>query len=382
MATLVPKYGNSVKIVDEDGSLKRKDIVEAFKKPEHPTDPTLKNVFQQIKRIQKYENNTNWFVLFSATIKATDLYHKHIRINGNMYQLLPPKELLITFKIQWLPVESNNMLQEITKSLCVNSSIGKHKQTKELKCEDGIGIGVYNITIEYNPEKIGSIDFARLSGRKMFNKNPVFITKYGDPIRCQFCSDFGHIKRQCEKFKKFCQYCKKRGHCQEECSMALILDTDSQVMGINNDENENELEETKAAVATKSIALHNDEVNDDEAKNKQVENNNKTSTIMTTQEKKIKSTTETATSIKNTEKKGKKKKEKKNQNKQEKSDKNKEISTTSKAGKRKDRETDTKESDADDKISRIDENEKTNELPETSYLDSSDRISYSEGEEN
>ncbi len=192
---------------------------------------TLRN----IQRIQKYESKTNWFILFSSKIKAADLYNKNIMINGKVYTLLPPQDVYITFKVQWLPVEVESILTMVIQSLCINATTGKLSKIKEIKCEDGIGTGVFNITIQYNPDKLNQISLPNISGRKFFNKSPVFIIVYGDPIRCQFCSGFNHLKKDCEKYKSICTTCKHRGHNHQQCNMAAKLDTESQMLGINND---------------------------------------------------------------------------------------------------------------------------------------------------
>jgi hypothetical protein len=72
------KYSKCVKIIGSDKSVKRKDIIELFKKCTHPHDDAIKitnlKTLENIQRFQKYESKRNWFIIFSSNIKVADLH--------------------------------------------------------------------------------------------------------------------------------------------------------------------------------------------------------------------------------------------------------------------------------------------------------------------
>jgi hypothetical protein len=142
------------------------------------------------------------------------------------------KNLKKCFKIVWLPT-SFTKIEEVAKKLC--SNIGKILSIKKVVDKDGIAMNIFNITIEY-PEN-HNIDFSNLTGKKELYGEKMFITCYGDPIRCIYCSEFGHKKAECSKFNSICSDCRKRGHLK--CTMATKLNSNEEEIDHEDEDVEN-----------------------------------------------------------------------------------------------------------------------------------------------
>ncbi len=95
--------------------------------------------------------------------------------------------MFVTFKVQCI------------KSRRINITSEKLSKIKEIKCGDGIGTGVFNITIQYNPDKINQINLTSICWTKFFNKSHVL-------IMCFFCKqrkeDASHIFFSCNVVAK------------------------------------------------------------------------------------------------------------------------------------------------------------------------------------
>ena len=123
-------------------------------------------------------------------------------------------------------------IDEIGNYLC--AKIGKIKNIKMLKDSDGIGTGIYNISIEYPLNQTKEINFQELTGRKKFFNEISFITCYGDDVRCIYCEQFGHKKIDCAKYKLICPSCNKRGH--DKCNLAKKIETEREDIDIEVEE--------------------------------------------------------------------------------------------------------------------------------------------------
>jgi hypothetical protein len=66
--------------------------------------------------------------------------------------------VFVTFKVQCI------------KSRRINITSEKLSKIKEIKCGDGIGTGVFNITIQYNPDKINQINLTSICWTKYYRE--------------------------------------------------------------------------------------------------------------------------------------------------------------------------------------------------------------------
>ena len=263
-------FENAVKIgFDKNKSdVKRKEFADSMKK--------IVGV-NFIENICQYKESNSWYCSFKKDFDASSLYGKQIEINGQHIQIEPAisKSIFKCFKVNWLPV-SFNKINDIASHLC--AKIGQVKKTKLLLDEDGIGMGIYNITIEYPSNKIQDINFPALTGRKKFYGETAFITCYGDKIRCIYCEEFGHKKVECTKYKLICSTCNKRGH--NICTIAKKIE--EPIEDINIDIHE----ESENAPIEKVINKENVQCNlnetEDKNRNKNVSEQKATTSVNTT----------------------------------------------------------------------------------------------------
>jgi hypothetical protein len=113
---------------------------------------------------------------------------------------------------------------------------GKLIKINELRDSDGLKLNLYIISIEYPINSM--INYQTITGKQKICGETLFITKYGDPIRCTFCEEFGHKKSECSKFNLKCTECGKRGHAQQNCTMANKIATEEEENQIDIDQDD------------------------------------------------------------------------------------------------------------------------------------------------
>lgn len=96
-----------------------------------------------------------------------------------------------------------------------------------------------------------------LVGNHTIDGEAAFIFKVGDPILCKYCSNFGHIKCDCEilknKLSKFCETCKQRGHSTDEHIIAAMIADKN----IENTPPEQELDREGAGILFDQVKVSN-----------------------------------------------------------------------------------------------------------------------------
>ena len=165
---------------------------------------------QFIKRINQCKNNFTWLILLDDCVQASAIYNKSIEIHGITVLLESPDDDYInhTYKVMWMPPAFPVRLA--ADSLCGKD--GTIMEIKELMVKEEqykkIGTGVYNITIRY--PFANKIDLCSLTGVKNIAGQKIFIIRYGEEVRCLFCNNPGHEKKNCEKLKLKCPTCNKK----------------------------------------------------------------------------------------------------------------------------------------------------------------------------
>ena len=230
-------FRNTLKLETRNGACRRSEIVEGLKKI-----VDIKN----IDCLGQYKGKNNWSITFKSDYDYNLLSGKSIHVKDCSYMLEPiiKKNQKKCFKVVWLPT-SFTKIDEVAKKLC--SNVGKTISIKKVIDQDGITMNIYNITIEF-PEN-HSIDFRNLTGKKELYGEQMFITCYGDPIRCIYCSEFGHKKAECVKFNSICADCGKRGH--SKCTMATKLNKNSNEDEIDYEEDDEEGKKEENVLSTK-----------------------------------------------------------------------------------------------------------------------------------
>jgi hypothetical protein len=201
-------FKNCLEIFDKNGVLKRKDVVEVLKSAK---------LLESVERVQQYKKKLFWFIAFKDNFDAYSLIGFPFSVDGNEFKFDTcfKKDFIKTFKIMWLPPRFNKM-KEIGDQLA--AGVGKIEELKEIVDDDGIGTGKYNIKIKYPINS--KINFGSITGKQKIDNINIFITMYGDNVRCTFCERYGHKKVNCPVYKLQCNDCGKRGHITEKCNMA------------------------------------------------------------------------------------------------------------------------------------------------------------------
>jgi len=193
----------------------------------------------KIKCLGQYKGKNNWVISFKNDVDINLYVGQIVKIKDSEFRLdhVVSQSIFKCFKVVWLP-PGFNKIDDIGQKLC--GQIGKVKSIKQVADKDGILMNIFNITIEYPANS--NIDLGHLTGKKVLYGETMFITCYGDPIRCIYCSEFGHKKAECKKFKQICDDCGKRGH--SKCTMA------TKINNANEEEIDYEDSENSAETAT------------------------------------------------------------------------------------------------------------------------------------
>ena len=184
-----------------------------------------------IECLGQYKGKNNWAIALKNSNDYDSLIDKTKEDKDITCKLEPmiKKNQKKCFKVVWLPPLFSK-IDEVAKKLTCN--IGKTISIKKVIDQDGLPMNIFNITIDY-PEN-SNIDFSNLTGKKELYGEKMFITMYGDPIRCIYCSEFGHKKAECSKFRAICIDCGKRGHLK--CTMATIVNGNSNEEEIDHED--------------------------------------------------------------------------------------------------------------------------------------------------
>jgi hypothetical protein len=235
-------FKNTLKIHIGNNNLSRKEVVDGLK---------VVVDLKKIDNICQYKSREFWYVAFNDDFKSDDLLGKQIIIKNLKFTFEHAirQTIFKCFKISWLPPKFNK-IQDVGRMLC--GIDGKLIRINELRDSDGLKLNVYNISIEYPINH--SINFNSITGKKQICGETLFITKYGDPIRCTFCEEFGHKKSICQKYSLKCTECGKRGHDKNQCTMAHKIATDEEIIEIDVDQDDEAQIEVNTQTS-KSISL-------------------------------------------------------------------------------------------------------------------------------
>lgn len=234
-------FKNTLKIHIGESNFTRKDVVEGLK-----LVADLKN----IDNICQYKSRKIWYIAFVDSFKSSELINKEIVIKKNKFTFEPAikQSIFKCFKISWLPPKFNK-IDYIAGCLCAGG--GEVRKISQLKDSDGLNLNIYNISIEYPMSS--SVNFLSITGKKEVFGETIFITCYGDPIRCVYCEEFGHKKLDCKKFKQICNQCGKRGH--TVCTMAHKIAVEEEDNEIDVDDDEAKIEENSEKESGTSQAI-------------------------------------------------------------------------------------------------------------------------------
>ena len=224
-----PEYfKNTLKINIGENNISRKDVVEGLK---------LVVDLKLIDNICQYKSRKFWYIAFVDQFNSNNLLDKEITIKDIKFtfEQTIKQSIFKCFKISWLPPKFNK-IDQIARILCAGE--GEFKKINQLKDSDGLNLNIYNISIEYPINN--SVKFLSITGKKQAFGETIFITRYGDQMRCAFCEEFGHKKSDCGKYKQICNQCGKRGH--TVCTMAHKIATEEEdiEIDIHDDEAINE----------------------------------------------------------------------------------------------------------------------------------------------
>jgi Zinc knuckle len=107
-------------------------------------------------------------------------------------------------------------MDKLVDFLCAKE--GKLIKNQRIVDKDGTPTSMFNITIRFPHNH--AVNLEALTGRQTVDKELIFITRYGEQIRCTFCNEYGHVKKDCATHKMECNKCGKRGHLSSSCNMA------------------------------------------------------------------------------------------------------------------------------------------------------------------
>ena len=281
-------FKNTLKINIGKNNISRKDVVDGLK---------LVIDLKKIDNICQYKSREFWYVAFIDFYNPTDLINKEIIIKNFKFTFehAIKQSIFKCFKISWLPPKFNK-IDQIAHCLCAGQ--GEVKKISQLKDSDGLNLNIYNISIEYPINN--KVDFISITGKQQAFGETIFITRYGDPVWCVYCEEFGHKKSDCKKYQQICKECGKRGH--TVCTMAHKI-------AVEEEENEIDVEDDEAKI---------------EEKKKTTENGSSqatTSTVLTQKQESI----ELKNSIKSEETSNKNKNEAKNESSRSNESKNKNL---------------------------------------------------------
>ena len=208
----------------------RKDLVNGLK-----TIIDLEN----IDRVTPHKNRYTWLFQTVYGYDNDELLNKKITINEQEVVIEEPFDThhLFCFKVSWAP--PNFDMSKIFEYL--KQYEGEVVKIAELKDEDGIRNGIYNISVRYPIEQ--SQNIVKLSGVKKIMGERILIARYGEQKKCNLCHQPGHIKRDCPKYKIICPYCNKRGHavCSWRDKVANNVNpNNNNNNNVNNEENDEE----------------------------------------------------------------------------------------------------------------------------------------------
>jgi hypothetical protein len=205
-------YKNCVKIqFNREDNITRAQIVKTLQ--------LLKKI-EALEKVIQFKNKNTWLLKYNDQYDISTMINEEHSVNNVKIKFESPFEEseTHTFKISWLPPGISTSY--VVEKLC--SKVGKLISTKEIMYEEEglkFGTGIFNVTIKY-PKDHG-VDLTQLTGVRAIFGQKVFVTRYGEGVRCLFCNEFGHIKMACPKYSLICPTCNKRGH--SVCTQATKL---------------------------------------------------------------------------------------------------------------------------------------------------------------
>ena len=193
---------------------------------------------EDIERVTPHKNRFTWLFQMVHGYDINELLNKKITINDQEVEIEEPFDThhMFCFKVSWAP--PNFDIRQIHEHL--RQYEGEVVKIIELRDEDGIRNGIYNISVKYPIEQ--SHHIVKLSGVQKIMGERILISRYGEQKRCNFCHQPGHIKRDCAKFKTICPYCNKRGHtvCSWRDKVTNNLNPNNNNNNVNNEVNDEE----------------------------------------------------------------------------------------------------------------------------------------------
>lgn len=216
------KFKNTIKIeLDQDTLTSGKDIFQAIK-----TLLTVEEV-KQIISISLFQSNRTWTIKFKETFDLAKLINKSIRIqnkdfpiyDANMVTLdqfsaqtnkgKDPITLTAVLRIHRLPADfpiesAIDYIQENVPCYVMEKAKEHHISEGMEEIENGVIRSKINYEIAYHQRVLNLIGVNRISSQRCV------IQLSGHPPKCNFCKNFGHTTKDCEKSNLKCEKCKKK----------------------------------------------------------------------------------------------------------------------------------------------------------------------------
>ena len=261
---------------------------------------TLLNITQikAIRSISQFENNSTWLVGFDQTVKVNELVGKKVTILDQSITLepfgrSPSKVRFVDVRFLWLPPKFNH---EAVRFFLEKNNVPRKtiiNIMNEFCTDEGleeIETGIIRAKIECDENLFNHL--STITGVKKIFGFKSFIIKVGDPIKCIFCNQTGHIKKDCQalklKLSKKCNNCSKVGHETSECNLALRIaeDVTTELKNLDDEPTDLTYPQTKEASKDKTANVTVSQ-NNEKLKHKSTpETTNKRPNEITSSEKK------------------------------------------------------------------------------------------------
>ena len=146
-----------------------------------------------------------------------------------------PVTMTVFLKVHWLPIGFKdkvvNFIEDEVSFLTVHDAKSEKLEAGKSPIKNEI------VSVKVSYEICDHARFLDFAGLHKVDGQTVLFQISGAPPKCLFCKLFGHIRKECPKFKTLCGTCGKLGHDGNNCRLANRLTSDKNNKADGSEEN-------------------------------------------------------------------------------------------------------------------------------------------------